>query len=386
MLAELVQTPSDNPPGDGSPIARKTVELLTELGFSVEEHPVPEEACQAVGMKHVTNLVVRERFGDGPVVALNAHGDVVPPGEGWSVDPYSGEVREGQLYGRGAAVSKSDIATFTYALLALRTLGQGHGTVELHITFDEEAGGVVGPQRLLASGVTRPDLAISAGFTYQVVTAHNGCLHLEVVLRGKSSHAAEPGRGRDALEAATAVLGALYTYRKTLAATTSQVEGIGSPTLVVGMISGGINTNVVPDRVALRLDRRMIPEEDPEGVERGLIEEIQSTASLWPDIECAVKRLLLAEPLRPVAGSDALSRVIQDNARAVLGEEIPALGVPLYTDARHYSAAGIPTVLFGAGPRTLAEAGAHGPDERVRLEDLALATRIVAASLVDLLE
>ena len=97
----------------------------------------------------------------------------------------------------------------------------------------------------------------------RVVNAHNGCLHLEVEVRGRSAHAAMPFTGIDALEAANHLLGALYAARKGLAARVSQIPGIGSPQLTVGLIKGGINTNVVPDRITFRLDRRMIPEEDP---------------------------------------------------------------------------------------------------------------------------
>jgi acetylornithine deacetylase/succinyl-diaminopimelate desuccinylase-like protein len=329
---------------------------------------------------------VRERFGAGPTIALNAHGDVVPPGEGWTLDPYGAEIRDGWMYGRGVAVSKSDFATYGYALLALKSLGRPlAGTVELHLTYDEEAGGAIGPKWLLDRGLSRPDFAISAGFSYGVVTAHNGCLHLEVELRGKSAHAARPETGHDALEAATRVLSALYEHRKDLGQIRSAVEGIGSPTLVVGLIKGGINTNVVPDAVALRLDRRMIPEEDSAEVERGLDELIRASATALPGIRCKIRRILLAEPLKPVAGLERLVEPLRRNAEAVFGEPIPAYGVPLYTDARHYAAAGIPTVLYGAGPRTLIEANAHAADERLPLADLRRATEVVALTLLDLL-
>ena len=99
----------------------------------------------------------------GPIIALNAHGDVVPPGEGWTVDPYGGEVRGAALYGRGAAVSKSDFATYAFALLALETLhGDLSGTIELHLTYDEETGGEIGPKWLLDQALTKPDYAICA--------------------------------------------------------------------------------------------------------------------------------------------------------------------------------------------------------------------------------
>ena len=84
LLAELVKVPSDNPPGDCAPHALRAAALLEAAGLAVERHPVPEPLVRANGMVSAVNLVVRERFGDGPVIALNAHGDVVPPGEGWS--------------------------------------------------------------------------------------------------------------------------------------------------------------------------------------------------------------------------------------------------------------------------------------------------------------
>ena len=346
---------------------------------------MPADLAAAHGMIGVTNLVVRRAFGAGPVLALNAHGDVVPPGAGWSADPYGAEVRDGAMYGRGVAVSKSDFATYAFALQAVAASGASlRGTVELHLTYDEEAGGFLGPHWLLANGVSRPDYAIGAGFSYSVVTAHNGCLHLEVELKGRSAHAALPERGADALEAATRLLTALYGLRDGMQAIRSRVPGILHPTLVVGLISGGINTNVVPDRVTLRLDRRIIPEEDAHAVERELLAVI-ARAGAGPGIEIVTRRIMLALPFVPRPGQDRLVALIQKHGRAILGADIPAEGVPLFTDARHYSEAGIPTVLYGAGPRSLAEARGHAADERLVLDDLRKATQTVALTIADLL-
>ena len=384
FLGELVKVPSDNPPGDCARHAARAAALLEQRGLTVEHHPVADELVRANGMVSAVNLIVRERFGEGPTIALNAHGDVVPPGEGWTTDPYGAEIRDGWMYGRGVAVSKSDFATYAFALLALKSLGRPlFGTVELHLTYDEEAGGAIGPKWLLDQGLTRPDYAISGGFSYGIVIAHNGCLHLEVDIAGKSAHAARPETGHDALEAATQVLRALYEHRRGLAKIHSDVEGISSPTLVVGLIRGGINTNVVPDAVTLRLDRRIIPEED--SVEVELAELIRKSASGLPGIRCEVRRIMLAQALKPVPGLERLVEPLKRNAEAVLGEPIPTLGVPLYTDARHYAAAGIPTLLYGAGPRTLIEANAHAADERLPLSDLRKATEIVALTLLDLM-
>ena len=165
FLRELVRLPTDTPPGDNAPAALRTAALLEAMGYAVERHPVPAAEVQAAGLTSVTNLVVRRRFGDGPVIALNAHGDVVPPGDGWTRPPYDGVIEDGRMYGRGVAVSKSDIATYAFALRALESAAREAGaalagTVELHFTYDEEFGGELGPAWLLRRGLTRPDLAL----------------------------------------------------------------------------------------------------------------------------------------------------------------------------------------------------------------------------------
>ena len=386
FLARLVQTPSSNPPGDCAAIAETAAALLGELRFEVERHPVPDDLVRAAGMIACTNLVVRRRFGDGPTIALNAHGDVVAPGEGWTHPPFGAEVADGFMYGRGVAVSKSDLATYTFALVALAGAArQLKGSVELHFTFDEEAGGLIGPKWLLEEGIVKPDFCISAGLSYSVVTAHNGVLHLEVTATGKSAHAAAPDTGHDALEAMTAILQALYAERAQYPSLVSQHPGISHPNLTVGLISGGINTNVVPDKVTIRLDRRMIPEEQPDEVEARL-REVIAAAGQRTGIQVSVERVLLASPLRQLPGAETLIEPIRAYGREFLGEELKVQGVPLYTDARLYAEAGIPTVSYGAGPRSFLEANGHRADEKLKLSDLYAATCIVALSIADILQ
>ncbi len=390
FLAELVRIPSDNPPGDCASHAERSAVLLEKLGFVVERHMVPAAVAHAAGMIAATNLIVRHCFGPGPTIALNAHGDVVPPGEGWTHDPYGADIEDGWMIGRGAAVSKSDFSTYAFALLALRHAVESGacrlgGTVELHFTYDEEVGGEIGPLLLLEQGLTKPDLAIGAGFSHGVVTAHNGCLHLEVRLAGRSAHAARPSSGVDALQGASAVLAKLYAWRETLAARVSVIPGIGAPQLTIGTIAGGINTNVVPDLVTLRLDRRITPDEDPAEVEAELRAVIEDAAASVPGVRTSITRILLALPLTPTAAGRRLTEVLCARATQVLGEPVGEAAVPLYTDARHYAAHGVPIVLYGAGPRTIEEANAHRADERLPLSDLFAATEVIALTLYDLL-
>ena len=388
FLKALVRAPSDNPPGDCAAAAEVAAKELEHLGFRVERYPVPDELVRANGMKSATNLIVRRTFGagTGPVIALNAHGDVVPPGGGWTVDPYGAVERDGALYGRGVAVSKSDFATYAFALLALEANAAGlNGGIELHFTYDEEAGGMIGPKWLIEQKLTRATLAISAGFAYAITTAHNGVLHLEVTVRGRQAHAAMPDTGDDALEAAVPVLAAIYGERKRLAGIISKEKGIGSPQITIGLISGGINTNVVPDRIQFRIDRRIIPDENGMEVEKALVRLIETAVPKEEGIAVECRRVMLAEPLRPLPGVERLVETIGRHAREVLGVPVLATGVPLYTDARHYAAAGIPTVLYGAGPRSILEANAHSADEHLQLSDLRAATEVIAVTISDLL-
>lgn len=386
FLSKVVQCPSDNPPGNCAPHALMTASLLEEMQLTVEQHAVPHEFATGTGLESAINLIVRERFADGPTVALNAHGDVVPPGSGWSVDPYSATVRDGWMIGRGVAVSKSDFATYTFALRALKALDVPlRGSVELHFTYDEETGGLAGPGWLLQQGLSKPDYAICAGFSYNVTTAHNGCLHLQVTVRGTSAHAARPDTGHDALEAASKLMSALYAYRDGLHAQVSDTPGITSPTMVIGTISGGINTNVVPDEVTLRLDRRIIPEESPAEVETQLRQVIAQSMSGMPGIHCEVEQILLAAPFKPVGDAARLRDIVCAEASVALGETVTPIGVPLYSDARLYAEAGAATVMYGAGPRTLLEANGHRADEKVPLFALPVATKAIAWSLLELL-
>ncbi|KAI9150638.1 putative metallohydrolase YodQ [Paramyrothecium foliicola] len=387
FLQALVRVPTDTPTGNNAPHAELTAELLRGFGLEAERHPVPETEVLAHGMQSITNLIVRRHYGPGGrTVALNAHGDVVPPGEGWTRDPYGAVVEDGVMYGRATAVSKGDFASFTFAVRALESLNAAlRGSVELHFTYDEEVGGELGPGWLLRQGLTKPDLLVAAGFSYEVVTAHNGCLQMEVTVNGTQAHAAIPESGVDALQGAVTILNALYALNTGYQGVNSEVPGISHPYLNVGRIEGGTNTNVIPGKVVFKLDRRMIPEENPAEVEAEIRRTIQEAAGTVPGISVDLRRLLLANSMRPHAGNQPLVEAIQKHTGQVFGEPVQAVGTPLYTDVRLYAEAGIPGVIYGAGPRTVLESHAKRADERLQLDDLRQATKVIARSLLDLL-
>ena len=387
FLQSVIQVPTDTPPGNNTPHALHTAQLLKAYDMQAEPHEVPESVVRAAGLESITNLIVKRQYGSGgKTLALNAHGDVVPPGDGWTYPPYAGEIHDGRIYGRAAAVSKCDFSTYVFAVRALEALGVPlAGRIEMQFTYDEEFGGELGPGWLLKNNLTKPDLAIAAGFSYQIITAHNGCLQFEVTVNGKMGHAAVPTSGFDALQAAVKIMNALYALNETYKKITSTVPGINHPYLNIGLIQGGTNTNVIPGKVVMKLDRRMIPEEDPETVEQDIRTTIDQVWKSIPGITVETRRILLARALKPLPGSDALVAALQQHAESLFGEKVPACGTPLYADARLYCEAGIPVVLYGAGPRTVEESHAKQPDERLELEDLRRATKVVARTCLDMM-
>jgi acetylornithine deacetylase/succinyl-diaminopimelate desuccinylase-like protein len=161
----------------------------------------------------------------------------------------------------------------------------------------------------------------------------------------------------------------------------------------VGRIEGGTNTNVVPGTVTFKLDRRMIPEENPVEVEANIREVIAQAVAEFnqgkasdAQVSIDIKRLLMAHAMKPLAGNAPLVNAIQKHGQNVFGEPIPAMGTPLYTDVRLYVEKGIPGVIYGAGPRTVLESHAKRADERLNLEDLRKATKVISRTILDLLQ
>jgi acetylornithine deacetylase/succinyl-diaminopimelate desuccinylase-like protein len=216
---------------------------------------------------------------------------------------------------------------------------------------------------------------------------------MEVTVHGKMAHAAIPETGVDALQAAVHILNKLYAQNKDYQHITSKVEGINHPYLNVGRIEGGTNTNVVPGTVSFKLDRRMIPEENPQEVEANIRDVIAQAVTEFNlgraqdgQVSIDIKRLLMAHAMKPLAGNAPLVRAIQQHGGDIFGEPIPAMGTPLYTDVRLYVEKGIPGVIYGAGPRTVLESHAKRADERLNLEDLRKATKVISRTLLDLLQ
>jgi len=383
FVKDLVRIGSENPPGNGAAIAGRVAQELKALEFGVAQHRVPNELAAGHGVANAVNLVARQVFGAGNVVALAAHGDTRTVGDGWTVDPFAATIKAGVMTGLGV-LAKADIAAYAYALAALTgAKPELAGTVELHVSFDGESGGELGPKWLLDNGIVNPDYAIGSGLAYGIGTSALGDLQMEVAIAGPRG--AKGQAGADAMEAAGRVINALYRERDGLAAVQSKVPGIGAPTLLIGEIEGGRRPDQPADKVTFRLVRRLLPDEAPAAVERALTRLIAETASGAAGIVCRIRRLKLMAPMKPMAGAGRLAETLTRQASRAAGRAVAEYGVAFDAEARHYAARGIPTVLYGAGPANAADANMGGADERLVLDDLRLATEVVALTLAEFL-
>ena len=387
FLQELVRVPTDTPPGNNAPHAERTAELLRAFGMQAEAHPVPEQEVRDYGLQSITNLIVRREYGPGRRVALNAHGDVVPPGEGWRHDPYGAQIEDGNLYGRAAAVSKSDFASFTFAVRALEAVAAPrHGAVELHFTYDEEFGGLLGPGWLLRQG---PDQARPADRGRLQLRRGVGAQRLPADGSHRARRNGARGRARDRRgRAAGRGPGPERAVRAECALSRGPLAGAGHhPPLPECRPHRRRHQH---QRGARQGQLQAGPPHDPRGKRRrgGSRHPPRHRRRRrdLPGIRVEIKRLLLANAMRPLPGNKPLVDAIQRHGREIFGEDIPALGTPLYTDVRLYAEAGIPGVIYGAGPRTVLESHAKRNDERVALEDLRRATKVIARALADLLQ
>ncbi|WLV25005.1 M20/M25/M40 family metallo-hydrolase [Aciduricibacillus chroicocephali] len=391
FVQELVSVPSDNPPGDCREIAEFIERKLKEFGLdNTQKLEVDLSDAKVRGLASAQNIVSVHKFGQSnhPEIVLNAYGDTVPPGQGWTHDPYDGDIENGAIYGRGAALSKSDIAAYAFALIALKETVSDDlsGKVGLAITFDGESGGFLGPQWLLKQKFIEPDMAITSGFAHSILNAHSGCLQLRIEVNGQSAHAASQETAHDALEAMTAIMQAFYDYRKGLSNMKSAIRGIKSPTLAIGQIEGGTSANVIPDRCVITVDRRFIPGENGEEIEAELRDIAEKACEPYKGITLIVERILIADTFGPTSETTPLIQALGDNWKEVFkSDNLKIGGIPLYADSRFYSRYGIPTVMYGAGPRTIEEANGYRADEHVQIDDLIRATKVIASTLYDLL-
>jgi acetylornithine deacetylase ArgE len=369
FLAELVRRPSINPMGrtDLPPNliheARVTDYLETqfrELGAEYIRTPVQPGR---------DNLIARFTPPHAAPFSLllEAHQDTVPV-DGMIIPPFAAEIRDGKLYGRGACDVKAGIAVMFAAFARLlKENPAGAAAVTLAFTVDEEHT-FIGAQHLVNSGL-KTDFAIVAEPTgLNIVRAHKGVVRWQIEVRGKACHSSRPENGVNAIYRMSRVLRALEEYATNLQASVL-FPMLGPPTLSVGMISGGVSPNTVPDVCRVELDRRLLPGEDPNYAISHVNAFLKSRSEI--DFDFFIHKHLACPPLDPTGGEEFVERLGATINSVVGSHEV--VGVPYGTDASTIRGAGIPAVVFGPGDI----AQAHTKDEWIDVSQLEPAAEIL---------
>ena len=398
FTADMIRIPTVNPPGESY---RDCAELigrrLGEAGMDVQY--VEAEGRPEHTAEHPRVNVVGRGAGTGARkrIHLNGHFDVVPPGEGWTVDPFGGEVNDGRIFGRGASDMKSGIAAAVFAVEAIRRAGiDMRGAVDVSGTVDEESGGFAGVAHLCRNGFVtahNTDYAIipEPFGPDRVCVGHRGVYWFDLVARGHAAHGSMPHLGRSAIDDMGAVLEAFRTrLAPGLAARRSALpvvpEHSRRPSLNVNAIEGGQagesdQSPCVADRCTATFDRRFIPEESWDEVREEVMDAVARVAAEDPGRSLSVLDRMVVHPVQAPPGSPVVT-ALSNGIREVRGREATLVASPGTYDQKHFARiAGVEhCVAYGPGP--LAEA--HQPDESCEVDDLVACTQVLALAVLEL--
>jgi succinyl-diaminopimelate desuccinylase len=386
LLQELIRIPTVNPPGEAyEDFVTAFRARLDGYGYTTEVHTVPERDLPALapfgaGLPR-PNLIGTLNRGDGPVIHLNGHYDVVPVGNDWTRDPFGGELIDGWIQGRGAADMKSGLAAQLIAAEAVRRAGFS-GTIVQSAVPDEETVGVrnAGMGWLVEQGLVKADaLIITEPFGPDGVgIGHKGAIWGEITLHGKQAHGSSPRLGVNAVEAMARYLAAIDRDLRPLLDARTTTYGVTPDepraTLSFDTIRGGAATNIVPDRCTVTFNRRLVPGEDLDEARRELLAPLDG-------LQFDYRETYSTEPVL-VAEDEP---VVRAACRAVEALGLtPRLLISAGSDDQRFvvNGAGITnSVIYGPGTTALS----HISDERISVEDLVLGTKGLALILAELL-
>ncbi len=401
LTRALVRIPTVNPPGaDYRACCALLAERLAARGFTVQILRAEGSPGDSDRFPRVNLVARREGRRPGPCVHLNGHIDVVEAGQGWSVDPFAGVVRDGKVYGRGTCDMKGGIAA---AVVAAETLLEVEpdlpGAIEISATADEESGGYGGVAWLAERGFfSRPrvdHVIIPEPLNVdRVCIGHRGVWWAEVTTFGRIAHGSMPFLGDCAVRHMGAFLQLLeeelwpaLARRRT--AMPVVPEAARASTLNVNAIHGGqaeghagLPSPCVPDSCRIVLDRRFLIEESLEGVRSEVRALLERLARERPGFRFALRELFAVEPVL-VDRDLPVPRTVAAAIRTVLGREPAFVCSPGTYDQKHVARIGKleDCVAYGPGILDLA----HQPDEWVAIEDLVASTKVLALSIRALL-
>jgi acetylornithine deacetylase len=370
ITRDLVRATGQNPPGEEAATVAVLAAAGRDLGLDVRTAAVEPDR---------DNVSITLAGGNDPGLLLLGHTDVVPVGDGWTVDPFGGLVREGRIYGRGATDMKGGLAAALVALAALRgsTLG---GPVELAAVVDEEETGkgirayLEGNQRRYAGCITAEPTDL------QTIIAARGDSYLQVSVHGRAAHSGHPDDGVNAIYGAAAVVAEIERLHDELAKTPHPL--LGPATWSVGQINGGTGGSIVPADCVIVADRRLLPGESPAEVLADLGRRV--AALRLEDRGLTVELAMPMEmPAFETAEDADLVRITEAARFDAGGEPMPLAGWSAACDGGYVARdLGVPVVVVGPGSVT---SQAHRADESVAIAELVTAARTYALTALRML-
>ena len=398
FAADLVRVPTVNPPGEAyETCAHVLGDRLRDGGFDVR-YLVADDRPEHTARHPRVNVLGRWDGGrPGPVVHLNGHLDVVPPGEGWTLDPFSGVVRDGRLYGRGSSDMKAGIAAAVYAAAALRRAGAPLvGALEISGTVDEESGGFAGVAWLVGQGLlaaSRTDYVIipEPFGPDRICVGHRGVYWFDLVVTGRSAHGSMPFLGVNAVDQMMVVLEAIrerlvpgLSERRTalpVVPASARRASLSLNAIAGGQTGQAAQTPCVPDRCVATFDRRYLSEERFETVKAEVAQLLADVTSEHPGLRCELRDRLVVHPVHTPEGSplvEALSAAVE----TVTGGPAEQVASPGTYDHKHVAGLAGVAQCVAYGPGTLEQA--HQPDEWCGVDDIVRATQVLALTVLRL--
>jgi acetylornithine deacetylase/succinyl-diaminopimelate desuccinylase family protein len=369
-LSELVQTASENPPGNEFEVARLVEGYCRSLGLDVSTHEAELDR---------PSVVARWKGDSGPTLGYCSHYDVVPAGDVrlWDVDPFGASISDGRMYGRGSADAKGPIAAALEAVEILRRAGVDlRGTLELELVADEETMGFKGAGFLVAQGIVAPDIAIVGEPTsLRVVRAQRGACWIRITTNGVAAHGSAPERGISAVRHMAELV---LRLEETLPDITHPV--LGGPTVSVGTIRGGEKVNIIPASCTIEVDRRTVPGESEESVLATIHDAVEVARKRFPDMDAQIELLFQSNPFE-VDEDSPMVRTVARSISDVTERDTELVGFRGASDARFLFEAGAEVILCGPGDITLA----HTAREWIDLDELEHAALGYALSFARLL-
>ncbi|MFB0561059.1 MAG: M20 family metallopeptidase [Candidatus Lokiarchaeia archaeon] len=402
LCCDLIGFKSENPPANVTDIAHFVRDYFKERGVRVSTYE---------RRKGRINVSARLEKGEGKRLLWNGHMDVVPAGrrENWSTDPYVGVVRDGKIFGRGASDMKSGLAAAMVMASHLSEIDADFkGSVQLDFVPDEETGGHHGTKYLVERGISLGDACIvgegtsSRVWGVAVRVAEKGILDLKVTAYGRTSHASVPFLGENAIDKLMRVLSMVKELENKKVETPPIVQKIivqsmpyyeriskhyGFPvdifkrlfskmTVNIGVVRGGVKTNVVPDYAEAKVDIRLLPGQNAEEVYSDIVKKVTDSGIKGIELKKDVALPSYEDP------DGSFVSLVKKCVSKITGlEQVNTIIGSGATDARYIrSLRGIPTVILGPGNQS-----SHSANEYVDIEDMVIMSKIYSVIALEFL-